>query len=180
MDVEKREELFTTRNICINWVVIWPWEQGHSSPTKGHIDFVNYRPCVEKLKNPTSVVKTVVAAEKHCLGMPPLPLPRIRSRVICVVCSICIFWLKNGTWYRPKFCDLTTCMCVKLSACFVSNLYRLLIFLWVFDFKMKYLIQIEIWATNCHLTSITRRSLVEKLITLIFKLDFGQLIVNCC
>ena len=36
MHVEKQEKMLTTGNICINWIVTRPWEQGHRSTDKGH------------------------------------------------------------------------------------------------------------------------------------------------
>ena len=36
MDVERQVERFTMGNICIYWVVTWPWEQGNSSIIKGN------------------------------------------------------------------------------------------------------------------------------------------------
>ena len=36
MDVKKHVERLTTGNFCINWVVTWPSEQGHSSTIKGN------------------------------------------------------------------------------------------------------------------------------------------------
>ena len=85
MDIEKQVERSSTENICINWVVTWPWKQGHSSTIQDHrnvplADIVQKSQKVSYAKIRPLRKNCDVRPRKKLSGAVP-PSPQVQARV---------------------------------------------------------------------------------------------------
>ena len=98
MHVEKQLKRSTTVNTCIKLDATWPWQQGHSSPTKGHMNLpLTDQACVKRWESNQRQKWDVGrlsqeiyrAARKNCPG-DIHPLPQVRARVnMCTATTAC-------------------------------------------------------------------------------------------
>ena len=80
MDVENQVKIFTTGNLCTNWVITWPCEHGHSWTTKGLTnlslaDLVKKGWKISFAENQTCILKSV-ACSQEIVWLSGIPSPR--------------------------------------------------------------------------------------------------------